>query len=563
MLISPNSLAITACALRNRPAVVAPPAGIDAAAVLAEATFHLDPATLIGTVAYDAEITGAIVDGKGGAACPAGKTSASAYPVLRQDTFGTGHPGIEMNGNNWINLQRAPGLINALSEYGTGSANAGRGYTIIYEADVGATATGNFRTAFSDDANNSGRAMRTGVGTFGLGDQGASYPRRPKAGYQLAMLGAQRLASGGAWGTQARDNVFSPAPAAGLPVHASNNYLYGRGVTAESSSSGFIGRLGRLWVIPRRITSAEWVAIQKYLRAQKGAALPWAEAPVHLMYGDSNGANGALGNFWHVVMDAVAVSDENRMWQAQSGLSAADCTTLIPADVVGLERELGVPLLVTYQLYGNATSGATAVTIISGIHSAGVTGIYVATPADYSDSLTGNTEAARNAWIAAVDGTGMVDLRSPENLDIRFGLDGTQGSTVYFSDERHLSVTNPGGQRARGEADAPYYKRFLHQVLGTADVAAPSFPTPPSITGTAQVGQVLTLNLGAALDAGLVTQVEWLRDGAAGPVATLPELWKYTPVAADVGKAITARVTRQGPAGTVAATSAPTAVVVA
>ncbi|PTD20048.1 hypothetical protein CV103_11890 [Sphingomonas fennica] len=103
----------------------------------------------------------------------------------------------------------------------------------------------------------------------------------------------------------------------------------------------------------------------------------------------------------------------------------------------------------------------------------------------------------------------------------------------------------------------------MHQVLGTADVAAPSFPTPPSITGTAQVGQVLTLNLGAALDAGLVTQVEWLRDGAAGPVATLPELWKYTPVAADVGKAITARVTRQGPAGTVAATSAPTAVVVA
>ena len=96
--------------------------------------------------------------------------------------------------------------------------------------------------------------------------------------------------------------------------------------------------------------------------------------------------------------------------------------------------------------------------------------------------------------------------------------------------------------------------------LGGVPVA-PSNTVLPAITGTAQVGQVLTSTTGA-----------W----TARPGATYTRQWKaagvniggatgttYTPLVGDVGKVITVTVTATNTQGAASATSAATAAVIA
>jgi putative cell wall-binding protein/peptidoglycan/xylan/chitin deacetylase (PgdA/CDA1 family) len=82
----------------------------------------------------------------------------------------------------------------------------------------------------------------------------------------------------------------------------------------------------------------------------------------------------------------------------------------------------------------------------------------------------------------------------------------------------------------------------------------PTVPGVPTITGTAQVGQVLTANPGTWTPPATAYTYQWLRNGAAITGATNAT---YTPVAADVGTTLTVRVSATPPGGTAAsATSA-------
>jgi putative cell wall-binding protein/peptidoglycan/xylan/chitin deacetylase (PgdA/CDA1 family) len=86
----------------------------------------------------------------------------------------------------------------------------------------------------------------------------------------------------------------------------------------------------------------------------------------------------------------------------------------------------------------------------------------------------------------------------------------------------------------------------------------------PTITGTAQVGQALTADPGTWAPVAVSFAYQWLADGTAISGATLPS---YTPVAGDVGKAITVQVTGTAAGydpltATSAATAAVTPVVV-
>lgn len=87
----------------------------------------------------------------------------------------------------------------------------------------------------------------------------------------------------------------------------------------------------------------------------------------------------------------------------------------------------------------------------------------------------------------------------------------------------------------------------------------PTNTTPPSIAGTAQVGQVLTANPGVWTGSPALTY-QWQANsvnisGATGST--------YTPVVGQVGQAIRVVVTGTTSRGAVSANSAPTATVIA
>lgn len=93
-------------------------------------------------------------------------------------------------------------------------------------------------------------------------------------------------------------------------------------------------------------------------------------------------------------------------------------------------------------------------------------------------------------------------------------------------------------------------------------VCVPKFTVQPSITGTAQNGQVLTGASGTVAN-GTVTSRQWRRNGVAISGATGAT---YTLQAADIGAVITLAVTATNAlnsANTVTAVSAGTAAVIA
>jgi peptidoglycan/xylan/chitin deacetylase (PgdA/CDA1 family) len=96
----------------------------------------------------------------------------------------------------------------------------------------------------------------------------------------------------------------------------------------------------------------------------------------------------------------------------------------------------------------------------------------------------------------------------------------------------------------------------LYDLAGAPTTTVPGTPT---ITGTAQVGQLLTADPGTWTPAPATYSYQWLRNGAAITNATNAT---YTPVAADVGRTLTVRVSAT-PAGGTAASATSAGVVVA
>ncbi len=90
-------------------------------------------------------------------------------------------------------------------------------------------------------------------------------------------------------------------------------------------------------------------------------------------------------------------------------------------------------------------------------------------------------------------------------------------------------------------------------------IGSPVNSVVPAITGTAQVGQTLTSSTGTWSGSPTYAR-QWFAAGVAISGATGAT---YFPVVGDVGKAITVRVTATNDKGSVAATSAPTAAIVA
>lgn len=99
------------------------------------------------------------------------------------------------------------------------------------------------------------------------------------------------------------------------------------------------------------------------------------------------------------------------------------------------------------------------------------------------------------------------------------------------------------------------------EVGGLANIDIPTNSVAPAITGTAQVGQVLTVSDGTWAGVPAPTySYQWNRDGVRIENAVEST---YTPVAADVGATLTATVTATNAGGSVSVNSAATAAVIA
>lgn len=105
-------------------------------------------------------------------------------------------------------------------------------------------------------------------------------------------------------------------------------------------------------------------------------------------------------------------------------------------------------------------------------------------------------------------------------------------------------------------------KRRVASYIGAGVVpaiGAPANTVAPGITGTAQVGQVLTRSTGTWSGTPTYTQ-QWSADGVAIDGATAST---YTPVVGDVGKVVTVAVTATEDGKSWTVVSAPTAAVIA
>lgn len=91
-------------------------------------------------------------------------------------------------------------------------------------------------------------------------------------------------------------------------------------------------------------------------------------------------------------------------------------------------------------------------------------------------------------------------------------------------------------------------------------VSLPRNTVRPTITGTAQVGQVLTSTQGTWTGTGNTYARRWTADNVTIPGATGVT---YTPVGGDVGKLIRVVIAATNTSGTADATSNPTAAVIA
>lgn len=137
-----------------------------------------------------------------------------------------------------------------------------------------------------------------------------------------------------------------------------------------------------------------------------------------------------------------------------------------------------------------------------------------------------------------------------------------QFDRVRYS-QRLLEWLSAQATRLSTTIEAVYHALFSlspKEIEAVANIDIPANTVAPAITGTAQVGQLLTVSNGTWTGTPTPTySYQWNR---AGVVIVGAEAATYTPTASDVGSTITATVTAHNIGGDVSTTSAATAAVV-
>lgn len=273
----------------------------------------------------------------------------------------------------------------------------------------------------------------------------------------------------------------------------------------------------------------------------------------------ANNGKVALANT-QVTLDLSDVLDDATINGSLPNGTVLDGTTLTwtPTAAVGATATLTLPLTVDGDVVTGtltavaapsaATLGGTCTTCTSSSLTAGLLALNptsdptITGTAKVGQTLTANT----TGWMA---GTAFGYQWKRGGVDIPGA---TSATYPVVADDlgTQLSVSATGSKP--GYASSTRTSQPTASVVAGDQVLTPT----PTVTGTAQVGQTLTAVPGT-WDAGVVKGYQWTVDGAdvSGATATT-----YVPVAGDVGKKITVRVTGTRPGyTTVSRTSALTA----
>ena len=162
----------------------------------------------------------------------------------------------------------------------------------------------------------------------------------------------------------------------------------------------------------------------------------------------------------------------------------------------------------------------------------------------YDEALDENSEPSSDAFLVTVGGTGRaVDgvSVSGSSMILTLGSAVGSGATVTVSYAAPADTAAPRIQDEAGNPAASFSDRPVEN--NTPPPANTPATGAPTISGTAQVGETLTAETSAIVDAdGMSSAVfiyQWLANGADVAAATSDT---YTPVADDVGKAIKVKV---------------------
>lgn len=141
---------------------------------------------------------------------------------------------------------------------------------------------------------------------------------------------------------------------------------------------------------------------------------------------------------------------------------------------------------------------------------------------------------------AADGGMWSLDNGAPVAAYVQYALaDGTHTVTFTPNDGYKVGTVSGGGYAQKADGTVSFTVTLTRGADGGA--AKVTVAKAPYITGTAQVGKVLTANVGAASPAGAKLSYQWLANGTAIAGATAKT---YTPAsAAQLGKRISVRVT--------------------
>lgn len=136
------------------------------------------------------------------------------------------------------------------------------------------------------------------------------------------------------------------------------------------------------------------------------------------------------------------------------------------------------------------------------------------------------------------------------------------GSELRRTAARVISYVDVNKLGSGFQSEAPKLKAFFDacsEAVSDFIQPAPTNSVAPAITGTAQVGQTLTVSNGTWANSPTFTR-QWKKGGVAisGAVGTT-----YVPVVGDIGATITCTVTGTNIGGSLAVTSAATAAVIA
>ena len=194
----------------------------------------------------------------------------------------------------------------------------------------------------------------------------------------------------------------------------------------------------------------------------------------------------------------------------------------------------------------SATSAATAAVVvgtITGVTAPAITGTAALGQVLTASAGTWNPSGVTAAHQWVVGGTDVAGATGPTYTPVA----GDVGSVVTV----RVTVSRAG------YADASATSAATAAVVG----GTLSNLTPPTVSGTPKVGQVLTATAGTWSQAGVTTTYQWVAGGADVSGATAST---YTPVAGDVGKTLAVRVSATKPGyGSASASSAATAAVAA